>query len=146
MVSYKSDIAARVRIVDAPGDWLDTSPPRMDFDGYRATVERAADIAREHRATVRSVYRSQLPDSIRLPTGDWRFSIRVPDRDRLIAALFDAGLFASTHYAPLTGIFTGGEAPVTEALHAEVVNLFDDRRFTVEQAGQACELILRHLG
>jgi hypothetical protein len=145
--SYKSDIAARLRITDAPGDWLDTSSPGTDFDAYRATIEQARATARAHREEIRSIYRERLPDSIFVPAGDWRVHLRVPDRDRLLASIFDAELFASTHYASLAGIFSaGGEAPVANALHADVINLFDDRRFTPEQARRACDVILRHLG
>jgi dTDP-4-amino-4,6-dideoxygalactose transaminase len=146
MDAYKSDIAARLRVVDAPGDWLDTSTPTTDFDDYRATVEQALATARAQRETIRRVYRSRLPASALLPEGDWRVHLRVPDRDRLVQSIFDAGLFASTHYAPLTGIFAGGIAPVAEALHATVVNLFDDRHFSTEQAETACDIVLRHLG
>lgn len=142
---YKTKIAAGRPIRAAAGDWLDTSRPGVPFDEYRTQVDEAAVRAKRHRETLREVYREQIPSRYRLPSGEWRTQIRIPERDRFLETLFQAGLFAGAHYAPLSSHFGGPPSPVAAALHAEVVNLFDDRYYSVEQAEQSCALLKDHL-
>jgi hypothetical protein len=59
-------------------------------------------------------------------------------------AIFEAGLFASSHYASLAGIMAEGPAPHAAALASEVINLFNDHHFDADRAAQVCDLILEN--
>jgi hypothetical protein len=75
----------------------------------------------------------------------WRFNIRVKNKQQVLSAIFDAGLFASSHYASLAGIMADGSAPHAEALADEIINLFNDEHFDEGKARQTCDVILRNL-
>ena len=96
-----------------------------------------------HRDRLNRIYADGLPASRQLPAGyqGWRFNLRVDDAPRRLKAIFDAGLFASSHYASMAGILAPGKAPRAERLAACVLNLFNDSHFTEEQARRACEIL-----
>lgn len=97
------------------------------------------DAAIAHKEKLNAVYRKKLPKAIQLPEAyqHWRFNILVQNKEEILKALFDAGLFASSHYKVL------GEqpAPIASNLSAYVINLFNDSYFTAEQAKKCCEII-----
>ncbi len=122
-------------------DWLDLAPPAISWDEYRERVRDASLAAAAHKAELNAIYALAIPAEVQLPAlfQQWRFNIRVDDSARLVEALFAEGLFASRHYPAL------GDAPVAARLHAQIVNLFNDRYFTPEQARRATEIVNRHL-
>ena len=141
---YKQRIAAGRPIRNADGDWLDHSTPTLDFDGYQTKVIEATSAARHHQAALREIY-AAIPASVRLPDGDWRTHLRLPERDAFVEKMFRSDLFCGTHYAPVSKIFGHADAPNAERLHQDVVNLFDDRYYTQEQAQRTVRLIEEHL-
>lgn len=121
---------------------LDLRAPEVPWEEHRRRTEEELRRADEHKHRLNAVYSAALPPEIQMNQEfqGWRFNIRVPEPDRLVESLFAAGLFASRHYAPLSGSF-----PVAERLHGEVVNLFNDRYFDEERAERAVQIVLRHL-
>lgn len=91
-----------------------------------------------HKEKLNAIYRKALPKSILLPEAyqHWRFNILVPNKAEIMQAIFDAGLFASGHYAPQSH-----DCPVAGKLYEHVINLFNDEYFTEEQAIKTCEVI-----
>lgn len=96
------------------------------------------DAAIAHKEKLNAIYRKELPKIIQLPEAyqHWRFNILVPNKEEMMQAIFDAGLFASGHYAPQTE-----DCSVAAKLHEHVINLFNDEYFTEEQAIKTCEVI-----
>ena len=97
------------------------------------------DAAIAHKEKINAIYRKEFPKAIQLPEAyqHWRFNILVQNKDKILKALFDAGLFASSHYKAL------GEEPMPIAsnLSSYVINLFNDSYFTEDQAKKCCEII-----
>ncbi len=91
-----------------------------------------------HKEKLNAIYRKALPKSILLPEAyqHWRFNILVPNKAEIMQAIFDAGLFASGHYAPQSH-----DCPVAGKLYEHVINLFNDEYFTEEQAEKTCAII-----
>ena len=60
------------------------------------------DAVIKHKEKLNAIYRKNLPANIQLPAPyqHWRFHILVPNKEDVLKALFDEGLFASSHYAP----------------------------------------------
>lgn len=144
---YKQAISQRTRFVYQDSDWLDTTSSVLPWDEYRRQITGQLAKSVEHSAALNAIYAKKLPVEIQLPHAfqDWRFNIRVKNKQRILAAIFSAGLFASSHYVPLTGIFGDGDGRHAETLACEVINLFKDYHFTTEQAEQVCRIILEHL-
>ncbi|GAB4503847.1 MAG: hypothetical protein Fur0043_08400 [Anaerolineales bacterium] len=130
---------------DSP--WLQMEADLPDWGEYRRRVITALKDTLAHRAALNAVYAELLPVEVQLPAPyqAWRFNIRVKDRDRILAAIFAAGLFASSHYTSLAGIMGPGNCPVAERLSSEVINLFNDHHFDLQKAEQVCYIILENL-
>lgn len=106
-------------------------------------VLAAMDAAIAHKEKLNAIYRKELPKEIQLPDAyqHWRFNILVKNKNEILKALFDAGLFASSHYKALSE----ESAPIATNLSAYVINLFNDSYFTEKQAKECCEIILRNV-
>lgn len=144
---YKRVVAAREPYRYRDSDWLETEPPDQGWEEYWRLVSGAIPSVWEHRRALNEIYESRLPAGLSLPPAyqNWRYNLLVPDKERVLRAIFAAGLFASSHYASLAGIFAPGRCPQAEALAGRVVNLFNDRHYTAEMAEQTCEVILKCL-
>lgn len=144
---YKRVIAAREPYCYRDSDWLETDPPAQAWDEYLRLVTESLPRVWEHRRALNAIYAARLPAEISLPPAmqDWRYNILVPEKERTLAAIFSAGLFASSHYASLAGIFRPGRCPQAERLAGQVVNLFNDHHYTAEMAERTCEVILKAL-
>ena len=142
--SYQTAIHDRVRYDYRGGDWLETDAALPEWDQYRSRIENGLTLSLAQRKTLNAIYASRLPSEIQLPEAYqlWRFNIRVKNKPRVLKAIFDNGLFASSHYASLAGIMSEGHAPVADGLADEVINLFNDHHFDVQRAERICEIIL----
>jgi hypothetical protein len=145
--SYKRAVEKQEKFVYRDSDWLKIDPTFPAWYDYSSRVELRLKGSLAHRAVLNRVYETCLPKDIQLPQSyqTWRFNIRVKNKTRILTAIFDAGLFASSHYASLAGIMADGYAPFAGALAGEVINLFNDEHFNEEMAQKTCEIILRNL-
>jgi dTDP-4-amino-4,6-dideoxygalactose transaminase len=106
------------------------------YGAPRGLAARAADALRglpaelERRRRVAAVYERELAgfDALTPPGASavWRYSVRVPDRDRALAALWAAGEDASAWYPSTAPVFGADPAafPGAETVEREVLNLF----------------------
>ena len=92
-----------------------------------------------HKEKLNTIYRSMLPETIQLPDAfqHWRFNILVQNKQEILAALAAEGLVADSLYPAVDA-----SCLVANNLHAYVINLYNDKLFTLEQAERACEIIL----
>lgn len=95
----------------------------------------------EHKKCLNAIYRANLPDVWQMPDAfqHWRFNIKVDEKDELLQRIFERGLFASNHYVPMDK-----SCVVANKLHSQVINLFNDFYYTVEQALATCEILNNH--
>lgn len=107
-----------------------------------SAVIRRIDAIIKHKERINKIYRNNLPQNIQLPEKyqHWRFNILVPNKEIILKAIFDAGLFASGHYASMSR-----ECLIATNLHQYVINLFNDFYFTESQAEQVCEIINQYV-
>ena len=144
---YKESVSKCVSFTYHDTNWLETDSDLPAWYDYRQQIESQLTESLAQRGTLNQIYSAQLPVDIQLSEAyqTWRFNIRVNNKKRIMDAIFNAGLFASSHYASLAGIMIDGHAPQAEKLSDEVVNLFNDWHFTVEQAEQICAIIMENL-
>jgi hypothetical protein len=141
--SYKKAVQEHTRFVYHDMDWLETDASRPEWNDYRRQIENRLGKSLAQRARLNQIYASGLPYELQLPQNYqlWRFNIRVRNQAKIMKAILEAGLFASSHYVSLTGIMAEGLAPHADTLAAEVINLFNDHHFDADKAAQICELI-----
>ena len=145
--AYKESVSRNERFIYHDTDWLDTESSLPTWYDYWNQISSRLNESLAQRRMLNEIYASRLPKEIQLPPQfqTWRFNIRVKNRKGILDAIFNAGLFASSHYASLAGIMAEERAPQAEALADQVINLFNDHHFTVEQAERACEVIMENL-
>lgn len=141
--SYKSCLATRESYSYKDSDWLDTTAPELDWVQYRSLVEKERDKASVLKNTINSIYSAGVPCEAQLVNEfqAWRFNIFVKDNSSVLDVIRRAGLFASSHYESLAGVFGPGDAPVAEKIQRQVVNLFNDRYFNAEKAVMLTSLL-----
>jgi hypothetical protein len=110
-----------------------------NWDDYRALIKNALPAQLTHRDEINQIYAEGLSDlegiTPLVPSDPvWRFNLRARRRDELLAYIFKNGLFASAHYYPASDLFGGPTWPVANALHADILNLFNDQHFSAKQA------------
>ena len=143
----KAKVSAQARLRYRDSAWLDLAPPAERWESYRRQVTARLGPALRQTAELNAIYAAGLPRRVQLARAfqGWRFNVRVPRKDVLLERIFAEGLFASSHYAPLGGVFGDAHLPVATALHAEVVNLFNDFHVTAEDARQLVCIVRAHL-
>jgi hypothetical protein len=148
MVAEFRDIAEqRGNFEYRDSDWLDATEVDISWQDFKTQVCDRAQAAAAHQAALNDCYRHFLPNDCCLPMAfrNWRFHVWVSNPRTLLKAIFDAGLFASSHYANLIPAFGPGHAPNAALLGSKVVNLFNDFRFDLEKAERTARLVAEHL-
>lgn len=126
--------------------WLDTRPFNMDVQDYHNRISMKRQTVMAHKQRLNEIYAANLPTEIQLPRRfqDWRFHILVPEKPTLLRSIFEAHLFASSHYPSLVGIFAEGVGRVANELASRIVNLFNDHYFDESQAYRVVEIVNAH--
>lgn len=128
-------------------DWLNGQKPKVSFEEYREMLMLKTEAALSHKKIINEIYDELLPNEIKLADSfqNWRFNIKVQQPARILAALFEQDLFASNHYAPVANLFSDTEAPNASKFHSQVVNLFNDFRYSPDMAEKTAKIILKNL-
>ena len=113
------------------------------FDLSLLEKERAKILV--HKQKLNAIYHQLLPKHIQFESvyNNWRFNIFVENKQVILDALFKNQLFASSHYRPMTKSMC--MCPNAFFLYDHVVNLFNDKYYTTEQAIRTCEIINQYL-
>lgn len=144
---YKQAVQTQTRYHYSDMDWLQTEADLPAWYDYRHQIESGLKTSITHRAAINEIYMNRLPPEIQLPQEyqNWRFNLRLENKDRVLRDIFASGLFASSHYASLAGIMAPGESPQAVALAKDILNLFNDHYFDLKSAEQVCNVILENL-
>jgi dTDP-4-amino-4,6-dideoxygalactose transaminase len=93
-----------------------------------------------HKQKINAIYQSHLSSvALEKKFNDWRYNILVKDKSVFLSQIFEAGLFASSHYEPLNE--DKRKYPNASRLYENVVNLFNDFHFTEKQAEKVSEIV-----
>lgn len=133
-IGYVADGWNYEEIIVSENDVLTNETWTLD----KKTLLAKMDAVIKHKEKLNAIYRKNLPAAIQLPAPyqHWRFNIIVPNKEEILRALFEAGLFASGHYNPQAEGCT-----VATNLYNRIINLFNDDYFTEEQAMRSCKII-----
>lgn len=144
---YKASIGSGEPYVYTDSNWLCTDEQALKWRDYVDRVRPALVQSLAHRRSINAVYNSLIPLEVQLEARyqTWRFNLRVDRQQAILGAIFEAGLFASSHYASLVGIMGAGSGGHAREFAGRVINLFNDRRFTLEMAERTAEIVRRSL-
>lgn len=116
-----------------------------ELNSYFREITEKLDRVLPHKELLNKVYEVQLPEEIQMASrfNHWRFNILVKNKQEIIQRVFEAGIFASSHFTPLQGC--EADFPVAYGLHSKVINLFNDLYYSEEQAYNTCKIINKYL-
>jgi hypothetical protein len=142
---YKQALRTQQNFSYINSDWLDMTKPQETWISYQNQVEQELIQIRERKKAINLIYSDRLSSDIQFPSTfqSWRFNIHVQEKKSVLDAIYNEGLFASGHYDSLAGIFGRGNAPFAKKLHCHVINLFNDRYFSENQAIKLTDLLSR---
>lgn len=129
---------------EAPKHWLNAAIEKngLKIRKYFKTIQfqlRQADI---HKQEINDIYKTiSAHGTLGTNMNNWRYSLLVERKEEVLSEIFSAGLFASSHYCPSSRLFTQEYFPNAEWLYARIINLFNDKYISVEQARHIVDII-----
>ena len=123
--------------------WLENRPLE-DREQYFSELREKRKSVIAHKRSLNRIYSEIIPEEFQVGeyANDWRFQVRLGNRDEVLGLIFENGLFASNHYRAWgNGAFTDAVFPVAERIRRQILNLFNDFYFSEEQAVQAAEIV-----
>ena len=142
--AYKEAYNEGTPLRQIPIGWLkmDKYLPPVEYLGK---IEVATNERIKQRERLNAIYKDNLTESIQMPNEfqTWRFNIRVPKELKalILDALFENGLYASSHYHSVNKLFNTHYYPVSDTLFDSVINLFNDNYYNEEKAIKTCKII-----
>lgn len=123
-------------------DWIENEF-KYNIELYKKLIRDKVLEVNKHKRKLNYIYKKYLPKDIILNNSEhnWRFNIMCDDKDIILEAIFEAGLFASSHYQPLSRIFGDQISTNASELHSKIINLFNDHRFDSCKAKRICSVI-----
>ena len=123
--------------------WLDCSPLKMEPEHYFGIIKAKMATVASEKEKINRIYRENLPQEVQW--GDdysqWRFMISVENREEVLNALFDEGLFAGTNFPSVSWMFKTVHCENSEKESKHIINLFNDFRVNELFAYKVCEII-----
>ncbi len=124
-------------------NWLDMA--KIEKQKYFQEITSAKSTALDCKSKINSIY-EEIKNEFQLGNefNDWRFNIFVANRDEVLDRLFQNNLFASKHYFPLSKLLHSNENKTWRSIFPNIINLFNDFRYTPTMAEQTVELINKY--
>lgn len=122
---------------------MDCSSLKMEPGQYFDIIRAKINKIESDKERINSIYMQNLPNEIQWGKGydDWRFMLSVENRDQILQAIFNAGLFAGTNFPSVAWMFKGQHCNMAEDEASHILNLFNDFRVNEEIAYRICEII-----
>ena len=117
-----------------------------EINFYIKSIEKLKIKIDRHKKNINLIYTQNLPSEIILDKtiNIWRFNILINKKETLLKEIFINGLFASSHFYSSSKLFENKKKTYADILSKNVVNLFNDFRFSELNAYKMCEIINKH--
>jgi|SaaInl8_200m_RNA_FD_contig_123_4506_length_9443_multi_5_in_0_out_1_3 hypothetical protein len=125
--NYKKSLNTKNIFIYKDSNWLDLRKPKITFKDYTLEIEKKIEKIKNHKNKLNRFYDENINKEFQRGISNlWRYNIIVSNPDKVIAKIFQKGLFASQHYSSLTSIFKNETAINAENLEKKVINIFND--------------------
>ncbi|MGB3750060.1 MAG: hypothetical protein WA945_00670 [Arcobacteraceae bacterium] len=116
------------------------------FLKYKEKVLEQIRLMKNQKKELNTIYKNNIPKKYHLGDkyNNWRFSILVQNKEEILKAISKIdGLFASSHYpqVDLDYVTVPMKNSNVDKIHKEIINLFNDFRFSKEKAWRVVEII-----
>lgn len=117
-----------------------------DFINYKEEILLKITQMIKHKNDLNSIYKKMIPKEIHLGSrfDTWRFSVLVENKEVVLQEIFNVdGLFASSHYPQVDYTYVSNPQVNTNTnkIHQQIINLFNDFRFSKEQAISVAKIV-----
>jgi dTDP-4-amino-4,6-dideoxygalactose transaminase len=120
-----------------------------EFLEYKKKIMKQLPLVKKHKDTLNKIYKNNIPEQFQLGDrfSNWRFSILVYNKIEVLEEIQKVNtLFASSHYPQIDYNYV--DKPLqnsnTNKIYNNIINLFNDFRFSAEQANKVVEIINRY--
>ena len=126
-------------------DWLKNQKIN-DVNFYIKSIAKLKIKVNKHKKKINLIYNRNLPQEVILDktSNVWRFNILINKKETLLKEIFLNGLFASSHFYSSSKLFKKEKKTNTDILSKNIINLFNDLRFSELNAYKICEIITKH--
>jgi len=144
--SFNNVFKNKIRFGYQDTNWLGDSSLKIDKENYFKEINDKFDSINSHKKILNKIYSENINSRFQLGNcyNNWRFNLLVNNKNLVLNKIFENNLFASSHYQSLVGIFGNGLGIKAENLHAKIINLFNDFRFTEKKAYLVSEIVNRY--
>ena len=120
------------------------------FLEYKKTIIDRIKPIKMHKDELNCIYKANIPRKYHLGNEftNWRFSFLADNKDEILQAIFNKeNLFASSHYPQIDYEYKDNPMQNSNVnkIHKNIINLFNDFRFTKEQAYLVTEIVKQHI-
>ena len=120
-----------------------------EFLEYKKKIMKQLPLVKKHKDTLNKIYKNNIPEQFHLGDrfSNWRFSILVFNKIEVLEEIQKVNtLFASSHYPQIDYNYV--DKPLqnsnTNKIYNNIINLFNDFRFSEEQANKVVKIINRY--
>ena len=138
-------ILQKKNYINKENNWLKNQ--KIDATSfYLKSIEKLKNKVNRHKKKINLIYTQNLPSEIILDQtmNIWRFNILINRKEILLKEIFLNDLFASSHFYSSSKLFENEKKTCSDILSSNVVNLFNDFRFSELNANKVCEIINKH--
>ena len=144
-INIKNSIVSKKKIIDISNNWLKKELIK-DEGNYFSKIKKSIKKIKLHKSRINQIYDEIIPNEVKLGKkfNLWRYNIYISKNEKLLKTIFENNLFASNHYYPSSKIFKSEKKKITDLLHNNVINLFNDFRYSEDMAEKTAKLVRNH--
>lgn len=123
--------------------WLNGAPLQYSQEEYIRRIQDRIPEMYSQKDCINTIYRTNLPKDIQWGADydNWRFMVSVNNRDKVLDAIFNNGLFAGANYPSVSYLFKKQHSPQAEEESKHTLNLLNNHRVDEAFALKLCEVI-----
>ena len=140
---YKKCFQNKTKVHELPSGWLDAEVSYEYDINYFSRIDNVKFDVKQKKTNINSIYDKNLISYNRLGDeyNNWRYNILVNNKEQVMSKIFASDLFASSHYQPSSELFCDEVFPNSRWLYDHIINLFNDKYITEEQAIKLTKII-----
>lgn len=143
---FKKALSSNTKFVYKDSNWLDTNKINLKKEEYFTIIKKRITEVEKNKESINKIYTELINPKFQLDNifNNWRFNIKVNNKELVLSKIFENNLFASSHYQSLVGIFGKGNGNNAKTIHSKIINLFNDFRFDEEKAKLVSKIINKY--
>ncbi|MCX6158514.1 MAG: hypothetical protein NTY74_11105 [Ignavibacteriae bacterium] len=144
---YKTALVKKSSFVYTDSNWLNFEKPQINYLKFVNYLMLKLESIKKHKNIINEIYKKLIIQEIQYDSvfQNWRFNIKLSNKNKILNKIFENNLFASSLYDSLgEGIFSKNHFPNAFEIHSKTINLFNDYHFDEAKAYKISKLINKY--